>query len=455
MSTILPLALFLAAQAAVPQEPPVTTGSERGSAVRLQLSGHLDLHYLHRSSLIDDAGSSLNGLAPAGGPTDFWSGRIGLRADIEVKDLVTGVLEIENRSFEKGMNKPFSASPPDTAVQIRQGYIEAGEFLTSQLNLRIGIQNVTLRNRPQEEAFFMDLGESEGFFKGFQAGGSFISNTVDRDVGQATGVRLFYSPFEVMTIQAFWMVYGEGAGTPLGDSVYAVLANSLLAENWSAWLLFAVVSGQGPQLGEVGTLGFGVDGYFGDSKELELFAEGYYQRGTLQHAPTLVRKEAYAFNAGARLVPCSCKKFWIEAAFSRRSGDRQSGDNRDQAFQSYENVNRFLILESAEFGLDVDSNLDCARIALGVGPFDVAGRPLRIQADVGRFTAVTPIQSVVAAGTSLQWGIESDLAFTWNYNDSFSLSLRGAWLADSELLRRIGTGGNHAWLMVFGADLKF
>ena len=218
MPTMFPLALLLMAQAAPPQEPSVTTGPDRGSAVHLQLTGHLDLHYLHRSSLIEGAGVVLNGSVPLPGPSDFWSGRIGLRTDIELKDLITGVVELENRSFEKGMNKAFSASPPDTAVQIKQGYIEAGEFLSSQVNLRIGIQNVALRNRPQDEPFFMDLGESEGFFKGFQAPG-LIGNTVDRDVGQATGIRFFYSPFEVMTLQAFWMVYGEGGGTTrLGDS---------------------------------------------------------------------------------------------------------------------------------------------------------------------------------------------------------------------------------------------
>ena len=49
------------------------------------------------------------------------------------------------------------------------------------------------------------------------------------------------------------------------------------------------------------------------------------------------------------------QKVWLEAAVSRRSGDRHAGDDHDQAFQSYENVNRFVILESSEFGLDVDT----------------------------------------------------------------------------------------------------
>jgi hypothetical protein len=150
----------------------------------------------------------------------------------------------------------------------------------------------------------------------------------------------------------------------------------------------------------------------------------------------------------------SDRKLWFEAALSRRSGDRHAGDDHDQAFQSFENVNRFLILESSEFGLDVDTNISEARVAIGAGPYTLDGRPLRIQLDLGRFAAVTPVQSAPAAGSSRQWGVEGDLSFIWSYNDSFALSLKGAWLADSDLLKLLG-GENHALLVVFGADLRF
>src|SRR5262249_52777160 len=154
---------------------------------------------------------------------------------------------------------------------------------------------------------------------------------------------------------------------------------------------------------------------------LELFAEVYGQWGTLQHAPAAVHKEAYAFNIGARWFVLDSHKLWIEAAGSRRSGDRHPGDDHDQAFQSYENVNRFVILESSEFGLDVDTNVTAIRGAVGAGPFDLAGRPLRIQLDVGHFSAVAPIASVPAARGERNWGTEGDLSFAWSYNESFVL----------------------------------
>jgi hypothetical protein len=458
MSVAFSLAVLLAAQAAPPVQdrPPVSTGPDQSSALRLQLSGHLDLHYLDRSPAIEDAGAQLNQLAPGtAGSSTQWSGRISLRADIEVKDLVSGVIELENRSFENGINKPFGASPPDTPMEIKQGYIEVGQFLTPEVNIRIGVQDITFRNRPQDEPFFMDLGESEPFTRGYQPAGRFVSNTVDRDIGQPVGVRAFYSPFEVTTIQAFWVIYQELGGTTDDEAVYGLVANTLVAENWSTWILATAVHGGGSGMGTIGTVGAGIDGYFGDSKDIELFTEVYGQFGTLVHSPPVaVHKEAYAFNLGARYLGFFEHKLWVEVALSRRSGDRHAGDDHDQAFQSYENVNRFVILESSEFGLDVDTNISEIRAAVGAGPFDVSGRPLRIQLDVGHFAAVAPIETVPATGSARQWGTETDLSFIWSYNQSLAFSLKGAWLADSELLKKLG-GENHAYTVVFGADLRF
>jgi len=204
----------------------------------------------------------------------------------------------------------------------------------------------------------------------------------------------------------------------------------------------------GDGLDGVGTLGAGIDGYCFDDRSLEVFAEGYAQGGKLVKRPS-VRKEAFAVNVGARYLGFFDRKLWLEAALSHRSGDRRAGDNHDQAFQSYENVNRFLIMDSSEFGLDVDTNVTCARITVGAGPFQVDGRPFKVQVDVGRFSAVAPVLSA-----SRGWGVETDLGATWNYNESLNLMATVAWLGDSDVLDD-STGKNHAWIFVFGANLRF
>jgi hypothetical protein len=458
MLSVLALAVALAQD---PPEGKVTTGRDRSSALQLQFSGHFDLHYVSRDGALNEAGRVLNGLLRAEQPTtNAWAGRFSLRADVTVKDAVTGVLELENRSFDSGLNRPFSSGADLPTILIRQGYIDAPDFLVRGLDLRIGIQDLRYRNRPHDECFFMDLGESESFFGGLTATGSQIRNSVDRDVEQATGVKFGYAPNDFMGFHGAALVYGEGGATSSDESVYLLGANSLLGEHWAAWLLAVLVSGGDPDLREIVTVGAGVNGYLGETRALELFVEVYGQSGTLMDSPLTVRKEAYAFNVGARYLGIVWDRLWIEGAFSERTGNRRSGDRKDQAFQSYENENRFLILQSAEFGLDVDTNVRLLRAAVGIGPIPLAeGRPLRVQLDVGRFSAMTDLVDLAGtrfAGSKRQWGLETDLTSAWSYNESLSFKIQAAGLWGSDLLESLTEHGrDRAFLIVAGADLKF
>lgn len=435
------------------QAPPAPA-QERPAAARVTVSGRIEPRYLYREGTVNAAGGALNGpAAPDSSSTNAWTGRFALRLDAEVEDNVSGVLELENRSFDEGVNRPLSSEPEEDAVNIKLGYIDVRRFLADSLDWRVGIQRFHYRNRPHDEAFFLDLGESEGFFEGFSPASGQIRATADRDLREAAGFRAFWAPFEAMTVQAFWALHGEFGDTGEDESVYGLVVNSLLSERASAWLLFTVFSGGDPDLGSVGTLGAGYDGYFFENRDLEVFVEVYGQRGTLQEDPRTLRKEAYAGQAGLRWT---ASKVWLEGAFAVRSGDRHTSDTRDQGFQSCENENRFLILESAEFGLDIDTNVQVVRAGLGMGPFEVSGRPLRLRLDVGRFSAPAAVRT--AAGTAYRsgdWGIESDLSATWSYNASFQMWLKGAWLADSDLLAELSGGRDQARSVLFGADLRF
>ncbi len=440
------------------QDPaPVTTGNDRHSALRLNVSGAMDFHYLHRHGAANEAGGVLSAAAPTDASTNAWAGRFSVRLDAEVKDLVVGVLELENRSFDDGLNEPFAQDPETDELRVKQGYVDVPSLLLERLDLRAGIQDVTFRARPHDEPFFMDLGEVEGLFEGFSAAGGHVRNTVDRDVQEAAGVRLRYSPYEVLTLEGFALVYGEAGETQDDEAVYVLAASARPADAGAVWLLFAHVSGPdaGPNLGSIGTLGGGADWYFGTRKELELFAEGYLQRGTLMDG---VRKRAFAFNLGARFLGFFDRKLQLEAAASHRSGNRHAGDGTDEAFQSYENENRFLVVQSAEFGLDVDTNVSLLRGGVGAGPFDVGGRPLRVRVDVGRFEADQDLRSAAGAvlTTDRTWGVETDLLVTWTYNESLQFRAHGGWLAGSGILKDLTVDEwTDTFAAVAGLDFRF
>jgi hypothetical protein len=437
--------LPLLAALALAQDGRVAAGDERWSAVRLSVSGRVDLHHVVRSSEINEAGGFLNG-APGKAPTtDAWTGRFSLRVEAEVKDRVLGVIELENRSFDEGFNRPSGSDPEEDEVDVKQGYIEVPDFFLDALRMRIGVQDVAFRNRPHDEPFFLDLGEVESFFGGFDAAGRRIANSVDRDVLEAAGMSLLWMPYPVLSVHGFAVVYDENGATTDDELVYGLLASARVAEGAAVWVMAVMVSGGEADLGRIWTCGAGGNAYAGDGRWLELFAEIYGQGGSLVDN---VGKSAFAFNAGARAL---LGPAWIEAAASLRTGDKRAGDDRDQAFQSFENENRFLGLQSAEFGLDVDTNVFLIRAAVGAGPFDFSGRPMRVRLDVGRFEADEP---VVANETD--WGVEADLSVNLDWNESLAFQVKFAWLGASDLLERFTPKGEDDGLMFLaGADLRF
>jgi hypothetical protein len=435
--------LLLAALAL--QDGRVAAGDERGSAVRITVSGRIELHYLTRPSEINEAGNALAG-APGSAPAiDAWTGRFTLRADAEVKDRVRGVIELENRSFDEGLNLPSGSDPETDTIAVKQGFIEVPDFFVDALRIRVGIQDLSFRTRPHDEPFFLDLGEVESFFGGFSAAGDQVVNSLDRDVLEAAGLSVLWMPYEVLSVHGFAVIVDENGAVKDDERVYGLLASARVAEHAAVWAMAFLVMGGAPDLGSVWTFGAGANAYVGEGRWLELFGEAYAQGGALADN---VDKRAFAFQAGVRTL---FGKAWLEAAASLRTGDARAGDDRDEAFQSYENENRFLCLQSAEFGLDVDTNVLLARAAAGVGPFDVAGRPLRLRLDVGRFLADEPV-----VADEDDWGVEADLAVGLDWNESLAFELKGAWLAASDLLEALSTDGeDDAFMFLAGADLRF
>ncbi len=454
-----PLLAALALQVP-PPPPPVTAGDDRWSAVRIQLSGHLDTHYAYRGATINEAADVLNGVVPPGtSSSNFWSGRAGLRADITVREKAAGVLELETRSFDTGENIPKGLKDEAGEVFVEQAYLELPEFISSRLTLRAGVQHVAFRNRPQSDPFFMELGESEGFFEGLGTSGTFIRNTSDRDVREAAGLRARWDFHEVISAHALALVYGEPpGGGPTGDdeSVYALVLNGTPMETLSTWLLAALVTGDGDDR-DLWTGGAGIDWFPVAAKTLELFGEAYLQGGTLADDLTDVSKRAWAGEAGARVAG---DRWAAEASFAYRSGDPHPSDRRDRAFQSYENVNRFLILEDAEFGLDIDTNYRSFRAAVEAGPIDLGGavRHLRVRVDAGHFRLDDPARSatgsVIVPSGDDDLGVEADATVRWAYTESVSLWLRAAWLAGSDALEALA-GKDDTAAAVAGGDLRF
>ncbi|HKS16292.1 MAG TPA: hypothetical protein VJU16_03215, partial [Planctomycetota bacterium] len=210
------------------------------------------------------------------------------------------------------------------------------------------------------------------------------------------------------------------------ESVAAALVNFPLSERSAVFVGAFHVSGAGD--GRASTAGAGADAYFGPNRELELFGEAWFQSG---RAGPGVTKRAWAGRFGGRYFAGAWS---AEVSTEYLSGDGDPADGRDEAFQSYEGRERFQIVESAEFGLDWDSNLASFRAAVE-RKFE-GGVALRL--DAGRFR----LPEEPSPGLGKDLGTEIDVTLKAALSPAVETWAAVAALLGSDALEAASRGGD-------------
>lgn len=410
---------------------------------KFTLSGSARLEFLFRGSGVEALRARLNGAAPPGGDDTFLAGESRLRLDLALPDRVRFALELANLPYDGGRDLPLSdGGAPE--LLLRRLYADLEGVFYDSLTLRVGAFDYAWKIRPNDEPFLLDLGRSEPFFGA--PGARFTRATADREIALPAGALLKWRAGDFVEVEALWMTVVEGGAASRDESLGALLANFPLSERSAVFAGALQVAGPGD--GRVTTLGGGVDAFFGPDRELELFGEAWLQAGRLTSG---VSKRARAGRFGARVV---AGDWTAEASMEYVSGDEDPADGRDEGFQSYEGRDRFRIVESAEFGLDWDTNLVSmrARVAKRLG----SGVSVRL--DLGRFRL--PEEAVDASGASL--GIGKDLGteadFTLSADLSRAVELRAsiAILAGSDALEAATPAGDRSAILgALGASVRW
>jgi hypothetical protein len=416
------------------------TVTTREADIRATISGRLDLDYVFRDRAVQAARAALNG----GGPADsegllFGLARVRLGFEIGDADVV---IEVGNHAFDGGADLPLGTDPESTAVFFEQAYLELHGVLVPELHLKVGVQDFGFRLRPDGEAFFLDASRSESFYSGAT---TFLRNTADRDVLGPAGFTLRWEPADFIGLELWWATMIEGGRASDDENLAALFVNGILSERVSYFLFAGLVAGAGRDR-QVWTTGLGVDIYLTRERTVEIFAEIYGQFGLFDEE---AHKSAAAAHVGLRVYGT---KVWGEAAFSFRSGDDDPFDERDNGFQSYENVNRFAILESARFGLDLDTNLMSLAFALGWRQSET----LEIRLDAGWFRFHEEVRTATAAELSDErnLGVELDLSVAWVFSPQARFRLRFAALLGSDFLDDV-TRDSGTWMFFPGFDVNF
>jgi hypothetical protein len=424
----------------------------------LSFGGEFGLAYVWRDRALERAAFALNnGGDPFAGPapddsTEFFFGRLTLRLDGRLADAVDLRLELEAPSRARRATVPFGANAFQE-LNVEQAYVQIHP--DDSWMVRVGIQDLRLQNRPPGigEPFFLDLGEAESFFAGFAfpppatatppALSTAVRPTVERFGSRPAGLRVRFDPSPLWMAEAFVLNVGEdrgGISIHRSEVLLGLHASASTLEEASCFLLAAFCGG--PFHGaRVWTVGGGVDAYLDDPRTLEVFAEGYAQFGSLidEAGIDVDKRGAWAAQVGLRKY---FGRFWIEAAAETRTGDEDPADGHDNAFQSYENADQFLVVEDDELGLDVDTNVRALKLSAGWGLGRGRDAPGEWSArlDAGWFELDEPIAGVF--GTRLtgrrQLGLELDGTLAWQVQEQLEARLRIGWLGASDVLEALG-----------------
>jgi hypothetical protein len=224
----------------------------------------------------------------------------------------------------------------------------------------------------------------------------------------------------------------------------------------------AELAGSGPHGQQIYTVGGG-GVWLPEWGPLEFGGEAYLQFGDAgKVAGETLDAVGWAIRARAKWH--LAEKVWFEAGYVFLSGDDNGLDDEEGRFFSYENNDEFLIIESNEFGLDIDNNLQSWRTALGFPMVDAEGDdfpPLMAVLRVGgfRFVEKVPLSPDPFAGTvrrSDNLGFEVDLTLRLPISRQIWLDATGAVLFGADALESFTLHGeDHAEAMTFGVHLQF
>ncbi|MBI4244049.1 MAG: hypothetical protein HY606_08170 [Planctomycetes bacterium] len=447
-----------------------------GDDVEVKLSGGFNFDYVTRDKAILEGENAIN---EAGGgkmdTTNFFTGRATVRSQVTWSDKVSGLMELETRSINAGSWQTFGSDSGAMDLDVEQLYLDLKGFINPTLNWRWGVQDVRFKNAAWDDSFFMDITESESAWSGFTADGTRTKNFTFRDTIEPVGVNVMWGGMDKpCTLNVFYFDVVEGGGAISTDEqVYGAVYSHTLTGMSFGELKFGVTAvgfaGGGSIKGEsLWTFGLSADAMLMD-KQLEAFAEYYNQSGDTRDDKSLtpsgdIDKKAYAYQVGTRFTPnvANWQGVWAELRYTFVTGDDSPTDADDESFQSYENVDDFLVVESNDFGMDVDTNYNAWKIKLGKKDIDVAALgKLSVALKYGVFKFNEDIYGILGQTAALvtnedQLGNELDVDVDLWYSQSLGFYFKLGSLRGSDLLDKITPSDESStWVTVLGAKVTW
>lgn len=449
------------------------------------LYGGIDFNYIIVDKDLVTAANAISTGSSTGSAIDYLFGNAWVKM-VSQYESVTATLNITTKRFDPtASSEPFKqvyAFGGDTnnpvTLFFREASLSINDFpfklptfakdmvtLDATVQTKVGLMNVAQTLRPTDGAFFIDLQNSESSLSGINTAGTQVTNFIQRDQLEPAGMKIEISDQEffrisMLGIKTVERLQGLPRDQRLIGMVMDVTPSAVLKFiNLITWDLGGLDSGQ-----NVWTFGLGSDWYPDwENKTYDIFAQAYFQRGNLRRDsddhPHVVQKRAWGGQIGFTYykiynpTETMKKMLWFEGAVEYRSGDNGPSDAIDKSFQSFENVDVPLIMQSNDVGLDLDTNLFIPRVSIGYnGIYYQANRPLDIRFDLAR--GYFPAKNYFRDGNVMYGGgvigDEADISFTVQTSSQSSVSLRLGYLFNSGLIQKMsGTDNTYATMLGF------
>jgi hypothetical protein len=501
LQTFLASAVVLAASsAALAQDKPLTTSPDRPNTVKVIVTGNVVLDYVDRGPEITafrfsaSRNSIPTPVPPAVDTSDSentFEGEIAVRLHMEMSDKVSVVLEIGTRRYDNDINNTFGAGPIGSGgessadILLREAHVLLADLITPGLVVQLGVSTWSFDTRgrgnpmafaPRQSQLFTRNIDSYAAADGQEAAVARFGEAGFMDTLDPVGATLTYTRGTVVIDLVLLPAMIEG-GTPTDDeAMYAVDIWLKIDEKGSRvgviLGLNSFTSNGVPAAGNsfnnetaMITFGFGAD--IRMIEGLQIWGEFYIQRGDAGQIAAAVNEDTLDANGRAfqlglewRHTVGNPMPIWAGLSYINYSGDSDTTANQDvDRFASYEGMAELMIIESMDFGYDIDTNYNAIKLWAGVALTAASKDDLEISAMVGICKHTEDVTT--PSGDEDGLGNEVDLHLKWNLSKQAALRLDLAMLFGSDSLEG-AMGGSAApdaedstMLWVLGADLRF
>ena len=417
----------------------------RTETTKLQLGGWVDLDLVFRNRALDDARGSFAVPTPGARQTNDFEGMVGLRIDAAVGDVDFSALLRTERLPSESL---LEGDPDGPAPILKELNARFNRVFDDRLTLTVGAQRVAFDVRGRGSAFFFDPYNSESLAQE-------INQTFPQsgpDSLQPTGAVAKYVTGNTELTLAWLPAIIEGGTAKADESAAFVswMATTAKGSRMAAILAVNAVDGGRTSMATIGA-GAAVREIDG----VEIYGEFYAQVGDRSEIILSGLKEglagvAFAFQLGVRY---DHKQSWIEGNLTYLGSEHDVTDGEEGRFLSYENVNDLLIIESANYGIDLDTNLIEWKILAGTR----LDERLRVWGALAfvRLSGDAPyIPS--ALGRNHDVGTEADIRVEWDWSRQVVIHVDAGVLAGSHLLRKVtATDEDRAGVGVIGVTVRF